>query len=136
MRSSGGANTILVRGLRVEVHAWRRLCLWPERRVVHAVRDGSGRWFANLHATAHDEARARGELALAGVTATRWAAGAPLVLGGDLNLRDPSLPGFAYAGGHGVDHLFARGAELLAPAEPLDHGELSDHSPVRATLGR
>ncbi|MCW2950895.1 MAG: Endonuclease/exonuclease/phosphatase, partial [Conexibacter sp.] len=65
MKSSGGsANAILVRGEAdaVTAHARRRLCLWPERRVVHAVRDREGRWFANLHATVDDAAAARRDI--------------------------------------------------------------------------
>jgi endonuclease/exonuclease/phosphatase family metal-dependent hydrolase len=134
MRSSGGANAILVRGAGIEAHAVRRLCLRPERRVLHAVRDDAGRWFAQLHATVHDDARAHGELALAAATAQRWAAGAPLVLGGDLNVRDPSPPGFVHAGGHDVDHVFARGLGVAAPAELLARAALSDHVPVRVSL--
>jgi endonuclease/exonuclease/phosphatase family metal-dependent hydrolase len=134
MRSGGGGcNAILVRG-EITAHARRRLCLWPERRVVHGVRDGAGRWFANLHATAHHGQRARRDVALARATALRWAAGAPLVLGGDLNVHDPEVPGFVHAGGHDVDHVFARGMAVAAPAEPLERGALSDHAPVRATL--
>ena len=129
----GGANAILVRG-EIAAHARRRLCLWPERRVVHAVRDGAGRWFANLHATAHHDARARRDLALARTTALRWAGDAPLVLGGDLNVRDPQVAGFVHAGGHDVDHLFARGLTVAAAAEALERGALSDHAPVRVTL--
>jgi endonuclease/exonuclease/phosphatase family metal-dependent hydrolase len=133
MRSGGGANVILVRGA-IVAHARRRLCLQPERRIVHAVRDGEGRWFANLHASVHDEARAHGELALAAASARRWAAGAPLVLGGDLNVREPSAPGFVHAGGHDVDHVFARGLAPAGTAELLERGTLSDHAPVRVTL--
>src|SRR3954466_471176 len=53
LRSGGGsANAILVRGgERIAGRARRRLRLWPERRVVHAVRlEPSGVWVANLHA--------------------------------------------------------------------------------------
>ena len=34
---------------------------------------------------------------------------APCVLGGDFNLRELALPGFAHAGGHDVDHVFVHG---------------------------
>ena len=132
--SGGGANTILVRGDEIAAHAQRRLCVWPERRIVHAVRDGSGRWFANLHASSVPP-RARRDIALAREAAVRWAAGAPLVLGGDFNVRDPSVPGFAHAAGHHVDHVFARGWTPAGPAELLDRGSLSDHMPLRVTLG-
>ena len=132
--NGGGANAILVRG-EITAHAQRRLCVWPERRVVHAVRDGDGRWFANLHATAHHDARARRDVALGRATALRWAAGAPLVLGGDLNVRDPEVPGFVDAGpAHGVDRVYAHGLAPAAPTELLDRGTLSDHAPVRATF--
>lgn len=131
--NGGGANAILVRG-EIAAHASRRLCVWPERRVVHAVRDGDGRWFANLHATVHDDARARRDIALARETALRWADGAPLVLGGDLNVRDPDLPGLLSAGGRGVDHVYARGLVPVGAVEALERGGLSDHAPVRVTL--
>jgi len=131
----GGANAILLRHGAVTATAKRRLVLRPERRVVHAVRDERGRWFANLHATVHDDAQARREIERARTTALRWAGGAPLVLGGDLNVRDPSLPGFVHAAGHGVDHLFATGGLTPAgPRELLERGDLSDHVPVRVTL--
>lgn len=130
----GGANAILVRGA-ITAHARRRLAWWPERRVVHAVRDDDGRWFANLHATVHDAARARREIALARAATTRWAAGAPLALGGDFNVRDPRLPGFAHAGGRGVDHVFAAGGLVPTGAvDVLERGTLSDHAPVRVAL--
>lgn len=132
--NGGGANAILVRGRGITAHARRRLRVCPERRVVHAVRDDAGRWFANVHATVHDDARARADLALAADTALRWAAGAPLVLGGDCNVRRPVAPGLAHAGGHGVDHVFAAGWRAAGPAELLDRGPLSDHAPVRVTL--
>jgi endonuclease/exonuclease/phosphatase family metal-dependent hydrolase len=135
MRSSGGSNAILVRGSPIVAHAQRELCTAPERRVVHAVRDDAGRWFANLHATVHDDAAARRDLALARTSALGWADGAPLVLGGDLNVRDPDVPGFAPAGGHDVDFVFAHGLTPAAPAEVLERGTLSDHAPVRVTLG-
>ncbi len=134
----GGANVILVRDARIELHARRRLCLRPERRVLHAIRDDRGRWFANLHATVHDDPQARREIALAGETALRWAAGAPLIVGGDLNVRDPSPPApLLHVAGRGVDHIYAANGVVPAPGtrrELLDRGDLSDHVPVRATV--
>ncbi len=140
MKSGGGsANAILVRGGpdAITARARRRLCLRQERRVVHAVRDREGRWFANLHATVHDDAAARRDIATAAATARRWAAGAPLVLGGDLNVRELELTGFAHAGRHDVDHLFAtNGLMPVGGIGTLDRGPLSDHAPVRATFSR
>jgi endonuclease/exonuclease/phosphatase family metal-dependent hydrolase len=134
----GGCNAILVRGLGgISAHARRRLRVLPERRVVHAVRDDEGRWFANLHASVHDHERAHADIARARAAALRWAGGAPLVLGGDFNVRDPHLSGFLHAGGRGVDHVFAHGGlEPAARGEVLERGGLSDHAPVRVTLRR
>ncbi|HMJ03266.1 MAG TPA: endonuclease/exonuclease/phosphatase family protein [Conexibacter sp.] len=137
MRSNGGGcNAILVRELGgISTHARRRLRTWPERRVVHAVRDGEGRWFANLHASVHDAERAEADIAQARAAALRWAGGAPLVLGGDFNVRGPHLSRFLHAAGHGVDHVFAHGGpEPIVRAEVLERGGLSDHAPVRVTL--
>lgn len=133
--NGGGCNAILVRGLGIAAHARRRLRVWPERRVVHAVRDDAGRWFANVHTSTHPP-RARRDLAAAHGAASAWAGEEPLVLGGDLNLRDPRVPGLLHVGGSHVDHVLARG---LAPApgataEVLDRGALSDHAPLRVTL--
>ena len=131
--NGGGADAILVRGLGgVTAHARRRLRVWPERRVVHAVRDGEGRWFANVHASTHPP-RARRDVAHAHAAVLRWAGDAPLVLGGDFNVLHAALPGLAHAGGSHVDHVFTRG---LAPtaAAVLDRGTLSDHAPLLVTL--
>jgi endonuclease/exonuclease/phosphatase family metal-dependent hydrolase len=128
----GGANAILVRGEPVLEHRLRTLRAWPERRVVHGVRLARGWWVCNLHAQAHSEARAQADLALAVATASTWAGGAPVVLGGDLNTHAPVVPGFARAGGDGVDHVFAQAASVGAPARTLKRGALSDHAPVLA----
>ena len=134
--NGGGCNALLVRGLGgVRAHARRRLCVWPERRVVHAASACVGSdeiWFANVHASTHPP-RARRDLAEAHCAALRWAGDAPLVFGGDCNVVRIALPGLVHAGGSHVDHVFARG---LAPAaaELLDGGGLSDHAPLRVTL--
>ena len=130
----GGANALLVRGEGVTEHRLRTLRAWPERRVVHGVRLERGWWVCNVHAQAHSEARARADVALAAATAAGWSAGAPVVLGGDLNTRVPSAPGFAHVAGHGVDHVFARLANAAAPGRTLDRGPLSDHLPVLAEV--
>lgn len=145
MRSSGGGcNAILVRGCAVTAHARLRLRAWPERRVLHAVRlaDGRATWLANLHASAHDERRARRDLDRAAATVLRWAAGAPAVVGGDMNTRTPTLVGFEHAGGHVLDHVFARGLRVVETARTLSRrcealaANLSDHRPVIARLKR
>ena len=130
--NGGGTNAILVRG-EIAAHAHRRLRLWPERRLLHAVQDGEGRWIANVHASTHPP-RAHADLALARVTALRWAAGAPLVFGGDFNVVRPDVPGFKRAGGQHVDHVYAHGLKPAGEPELLDAGELSDHRPLRVAL--
>ncbi|HEX3975117.1 MAG TPA: endonuclease/exonuclease/phosphatase family protein [Solirubrobacteraceae bacterium] len=131
----GGANAILARRDRIVAHEVQVLTLTPERRVAHGVSLGCGAWVANLHATAHDTGAAERDGATAAAAALRWARGAPLVFGGDFNLRAPRWPGFAAAGGHDVDHLFTAGAVMaLGAAEVLDRGALSDHAPVAVDL--
>jgi endonuclease/exonuclease/phosphatase family metal-dependent hydrolase len=131
--NGGGANAILVRGAEIAGTARRRLCVWPERRQLHAVAAG-GLWIANLHATAHDGPAAVREGDVAAATALRWAAGSPCVLGGDFNLRTLTLAGFEHAGGHDVDHVFVAGLRAGDPVEVLERGTLSDHAPVRVSV--
>jgi len=128
----GGANAILVRGERMLDHRVRTLRSWPERRVVHGVRLERGWWVCNLHAQAHSEARAQADVALAARTAIEWSAGAPAVLGGDLNTRAPVAPGFEVVAGHSVDHVLTRLRRAGGPGRTLQRGQLSDHVPVLA----
>jgi endonuclease/exonuclease/phosphatase family metal-dependent hydrolase len=128
--NGGGANAILIRGDAVAEHRRRRLCLWPERRWVHAVRlSRSGLWVANLHAGGpmRDAVRATDSV-------TAWAGPeAPVVLGGDFNIRRLALDGFEHAAGSSVDHVFVRDLQPVA-GEVLERGRLSDHAPVRAEV--
>ena len=129
--NGGGANAILVRGDAIVEHRVRRLCVWPERRWVHAVRlHGAGVWVANVHAggpIARCRARRRDRRCAGPATA-------PLVLGGDFNIRGLALDGFACAGGHEVDYVFVAGPVGRVGAEVLDRGQLSDHAPVAVTI--
>ena len=129
--NGGGANAILVRGDDVAEHRWHRLCVWPERRWVHGVLLGaSGVWVANLHGggAIRDAHRAA-------AAALSWAGDGPVVLGGDFNIRRLSLDQFSFAGGDGVDLVFARGlAAAASEAEVLERGHLSDHAPVRVVV--
>ena len=107
---SGGCNAILVRGQAIREHRVRRLRLTPERRVAHGVLLEDGTWVTNLHAQAHPERLAQADLDLAAEATTQWAAGAPTVLGGDLNLRGaPTAFGYRHLARHSVDHVLARG---------------------------
>jgi endonuclease/exonuclease/phosphatase family metal-dependent hydrolase len=126
----GGANAILVRGESVSEHRVRTLRAWPERRVVHGVRLERGWWVCNLHSQAHSEARAQADVALAAATAIEWSAGAPVVLGGDLNTRTPAATGFTHVAGNSVDHVLVRLLRAGGPGRTLDRGSFSDHLPV------
>jgi endonuclease/exonuclease/phosphatase family metal-dependent hydrolase len=128
--NGGGANAILVRGAPIVEHRVRRLRRRPERRVVHAVALADGTWVANVHAQVHSEARAQADLALAGSTVLAWAGDAPVLLGGDANVREPRVPGFTHLGGHGVDHVLGRGFVAAGPPRTLERDSLSDHAAV------
>jgi endonuclease/exonuclease/phosphatase family metal-dependent hydrolase len=134
--NGGGANAILLRKDRVIEHRTLRLCRLPERRWVHAARLACGVWVANLHASAHSPAAALRDARLAAHATLEWAAGEPLVLGGDFNMRALSLDGLSHAAGHTVDHVFAADLRINGTAEVLQRGPLSDHAPVAVTLER
>jgi endonuclease/exonuclease/phosphatase family metal-dependent hydrolase len=111
---------------------------------------------ANLHATAEgDHTRAAQEvLRVAGLCA-EWEPDAPLVLGGDMNVRPREHPWafdelrerfglVAPTADDAVDHVLARGLEVASPPRRLAPQErevvradgarvrLSDHAPVEA----
>ncbi len=159
--NEGGSNLTLVRhdsplGAIVErselVLRERR----PERRMMALTRTSSGVCVANLHATSDLPAYTSAELPAAAGQAIAWAAGAPLIFGGDLNLRPGEHPalyedlqrrfGLAPPTAPGsIDHLLSRGLEIVeAPtAWPPERREveeggralrLSDHAPVAAAF--
>ncbi len=132
--NGGGANAILVRGGVIAEQRSQRLCLLPERRYLHAVRLQSGPWVGNLHATVHDAAAAVQDAERAWAALHGWAGSAPVVLGGDFNVPALELEGLRFAGGHDVDHVFARGLAPAGATEVLTCGRLSDHAPVRVAL--
>ena len=106
--------------------------------MMHGVRLRSGVWVVNLHAStrgAAGEAQTRAESLQAAGTALGWAGGAPLVLGGDFNLRGtPELPGLRHVAGHYVDHVYVSRIEASGGGEVLERGTLSDHAPVAVDL--
>ena len=134
----GGSNVILVRGQPIAEHRRHVLRLLPERRVVHAVRVADGTWLGNYHGQVHSEARAQADLRHAARVLLGWAGpAAPVVLGGDTNTFLPADPvGLRRAGGHRVDHVFARGLHPAGPARRLERGGLSDHSAILVDLVR
>ena len=91
-------------------------------------------WVVNVHSQNHPEQAARADTERAAAIARRWADGAPLVFGGDVNLRHPELPGLVHVAGNHVDHLFTDGRPAAGTGEVLERGTLSDHAPVAVTL--
>ena len=131
----GGSNQILVRepGRILEE---RRMILAerPERRTMIWARvelpDGATVCFANLHASAGLPEKASIELPAAAAAAVEWSEGDPLVFGGDMNLR-PAQHRAPFVelrerfglgeptGPHVIDHLLARGLEVVEPTRQL-----------------
>lgn len=127
-----------------------------ERRAMAFTRTAAGVCVANLHASAHVPRLATEDVLRAAEAARLWAGGAPLLFGGDLNLRPASTPEafdelrerFGFAGptsDRAIDHLLVGGLEVVeAPAQwPAEGREirdgglalrLSDHAPVAAVL--
>jgi endonuclease/exonuclease/phosphatase family metal-dependent hydrolase len=126
----------------------------PERRAMAFTRTASGLCVANLHATNDFPELAGEDVLLAARNAVEWAGERPLLLGGDLNLRPAEKPDvfeqlrerFGLApptAPRAIDHLLARGMEVVEPPTPWPperrearQGEravrLSDHTPVEA----
>jgi endonuclease/exonuclease/phosphatase family metal-dependent hydrolase len=138
--NGGGSNAILSRSSIVE-HRALTLRRWPERRVAQLARLGDGTCVVNFHGSARVEL-AEDELERLWERALAWASEAPLILGGDLNLRHPAAPGgVVHLASRDVDHIFAQGADPLSPGRPLDRRlragealpELSDHPPLLAS---
>jgi endonuclease/exonuclease/phosphatase family metal-dependent hydrolase len=141
--NGGGSNAILARQAIVE-HRALRLRAWPERRVAQLARLRDGTCVVNFHASARVEL-AEAELRRLWDLALRWASDDPLIVGGDLNLRNPAAPSedVVRLASRDVDHIFARGLELSGDAQLLDRHlsvgdqqvELSDHVPLCACVG-
>ncbi|HEX8744996.1 MAG TPA: hypothetical protein VF712_17865 [Thermoleophilaceae bacterium] len=157
--NEGGSNQLLVRPpWRIAAVRRHVLARRPERRTMlwaMLERPGGARLaVANLHASTGGRDATRSEVRESARLAVEWAAGAPLVYGGDLNLRPRQAPeefahlrdGLGLAGDAppaAIDHLLARRARPLAP--PLAaHAELrrgdglllrlSDHAYVTAAF--
>jgi endonuclease/exonuclease/phosphatase family metal-dependent hydrolase len=155
----GGSNLTLVRvpGRLGGIAERRELTIHdgpPERRAVALTRTASGVCVANMHATNDMGEMATEDVLRAARAATEFAGTAPLLFGGDLNLRPAEVPAVferlredfglaAPTAPRAIDHLLARGLEVLEsptawPPErrelPLDGRalRLSDHAPVQA----
>jgi endonuclease/exonuclease/phosphatase family metal-dependent hydrolase len=140
--NGGGCNAILARAPIAE-HAALRLRAWPERRVAQLARLRGGPCVVNFHASTR-AALAEHELRRLWQRALDWAAGDPLILGGDLNLRAPrAADAAAHVARCHVDHIFVRGLAPIGQAEVLQRRvmldgrcvELSDHAPLRVRVG-
>ena len=139
MRSGGGgANAILARSDRIVHGRAELLCRRPERRRVHGVSLALGVWVSNLHASAGPSPAAERDLRAAVRASRGWARAErlPLILGGDLNLREVEAEGLRLAASSGVDHVLCD--ESIEPhaatIERPDSGGLSDHAPLAVTL--
>jgi endonuclease/exonuclease/phosphatase family metal-dependent hydrolase len=140
--NGGGANAILSRRP-IHEHRALRLRRWPERRVAQLARLAGGVCVVNYHASSVP-ALAEDELRRLLAFAARWSGAAPLVLGGDLNLRSPQLiaGGLVHAATRDVDHIFARRLVVAGDASRLERSatlagervELSDHVPLAVSL--
>jgi len=157
--AEGGSNLTLVRvpGRLGGIAERREIAIHegePERRSMAFTRTASGVCIANLHATNDRPALASEDVLLAARTASEWAAGAPLLLGGDLNLRPAQNPEVferlreefelaAPTAPDAIDHLLTRGLKVVSEpsAWPPERRELplegralrlSDHAPVEA----
>ena len=132
--NGGGCNAILVRGGAIADHRVRELTKKPERRVMHGVALRGAGWVVNLHSSTHPDEQRRADLFGAAATALQWAAGGPLVFGGDLNSTRPAMPGLRHVAGNHVDHVFTEGRPAAGAAEVVDAGILSDHRPLRVEV--
>jgi endonuclease/exonuclease/phosphatase family metal-dependent hydrolase len=136
--NGGGANAILARGGLRDASAVR-LRTRPERRVAQLARLDDGTCVANYHASTTPP-QAAAELARLWELGLDFAAEAPLVLAGDLNLRAPAAPaGAVHAAARDVDHVFAHGLHVHEAPTLLGRtlrggGELSDHPPLLVGL--
>jgi endonuclease/exonuclease/phosphatase family metal-dependent hydrolase len=117
---------------------------------------GDGICVANLHASAHRPELTAEDVLRAAVAADEWAGEAPLIFGGDLNLRPQESPDVfaelherfglaAPTAPRAIDHLLVRGLEVVEPPHqwPPEQRELredglalrlSDHAPVEAVF--
>jgi endonuclease/exonuclease/phosphatase family metal-dependent hydrolase len=146
MRSNGGgANAVLVRDPPIRTYREVTLRRRPERRVAQLLRLDDGTSIANFHGSTR-VALAEDELSELWRIGLEWAAGSPLLLGGDLNLRSPVARGgdVAHLASRDVDHIFGCGLEPCTPARILERRasiggrevELSDHPPLLVDVTR
>jgi endonuclease/exonuclease/phosphatase family metal-dependent hydrolase len=159
--NEGGSNLTLVRrdGALGPIEERRAVTIHegrPERRAMALTRTGLGACVANLHASTNAPRLATEDVLLAAEQASSFADGAPLLFGGDLNLRPRhALEAFAAleerfglrapTAPDAIDHLLVRDlAVVSAPTQwPPERREvkegslavrLSDHAPVEGVF--
>jgi endonuclease/exonuclease/phosphatase family metal-dependent hydrolase len=155
----GGSNLTLVRDVRIVERRELAIHEGPlERRAMAFTRTvgpgEAGLCVTNLHASAHRPELTSEDVLRAAVAADEWAGEAPLIFGGDLNLRPQESPAVfaelserfglaAPTGPREIDHVLVRGLDIVEPPhqwppeqrEIRDDGlalRLSDHAPVEA----
>lgn len=161
--NEGGSNMLLVRPpARIVATRAETLATQPERRRLLMARlelsEGRRLVVACMHLSVPRTGQGQAEALQAAAIATEWAAGDPLVFGGDLNLRsadhraafDDLRERFGLApptGPRAIDHLLARSLDVVAPPAALESAarevpgpgglaiRLSDHAPVVASFG-
>jgi endonuclease/exonuclease/phosphatase family metal-dependent hydrolase len=161
--NEGGSNMLLVRPpARLVATRAETLATEPERRRLLMARlelaPGHRLVVACMHLSVPSTGRGRAEALHAAELASEWAAGDPLVFGGDLNLRpadhrtafDDLRERFGLAaptGPRAIDHLLARSLDVVERPTALAGPErevpgpgglairLSDHAPVVASFG-
>jgi endonuclease/exonuclease/phosphatase family metal-dependent hydrolase len=159
----GGSNMLLVRPpARIVATRAEALTHRPERRRLLMARlelpEGRRLVVACMHLSVPSTGHGMAEVSRAAALASEWAAGDPLVFGGDLNLRpadhraafDDLRVRFglgAPTGPRAIDHLLARALDVVERPTALPAVEreaagpdglairLSDHAPVVASFG-
>jgi endonuclease/exonuclease/phosphatase family metal-dependent hydrolase len=151
----GGSNLTLVRDEQITERREMAIHNGPlERRAMAFTRTAAGVCVANLHASAHRPELTAEDVLRAAEAVAKWAGNAPLIFGGDLNLRPAESPTVfeelrerfglaAPTGPRVIDHLLVRGLDVIVPPHqwPPERRELregdrvlrlSDHTPVEA----
>ena len=142
MKSNGGGSNAILARVPIAEYRAVRLRLRPERRVAQIAELRDGTVVANFHGSVR-VALAQVELGRLRAHVLRAAGtpAGPVVLGGDLNLREPRVPGMDHVAARDVDHIFAAGLRSLGSevltAQVRAGGRsvtLSDHPPLVADL--
>src|SRR4051812_27341710 len=147
--NEGGSNQLLVRDpFRIDETRELTIALLPERRrMLWALLSGPASLaVANVHGSVDGVRGASGQILHAAAQAVEWSGELPLLFGGDLNLRPARQPDvfeqlaerFGLApptAPDSIDHLLARGLDVVEPPRRGPALRLSDHAYVTAAVG-